>query len=54
MINGQQTATATYPCPYCYVTYENLKNYDCGDAFEKESNLESTKLKTYGDLKKRF
>lgn len=28
IINGQQTASSTYPCPYCFVTLEDLRNKD--------------------------
>ena len=27
IINGQQTATATYPCPYCFITLSELQTF---------------------------
>ncbi|CAH0556707.1 unnamed protein product [Brassicogethes aeneus] len=41
LINGQQTATATYPCPYCFITLNDLR-YDM------------TVKETYGDLKRSY
>ena len=49
IINGQQTATATYPCPYCFVTLGDLK--ECQN--EKYDN-ESMHLKTYGNLRNNY
>lgn len=47
IINGQQTATATYPCPYCFITLDDLK--------ETEIDYEpSVRLKSYGDLRSDF
>lgn len=54
IINGQQTASATCPCPYCFVKLYDLKN--CQDETD-DNGLESTvtnNLKNYGDLKKDF
>ena len=54
MINGQQTATSTYPCPYCFIT---LKESESFDLITEESNLDideqihNTSLKTYKHLK---
>lgn len=45
IVNGQQTATSTYPCPYCFVTLQEFRNQ-----IEDENNVESA-LKTYGDIK---
>lgn len=42
IVNGQQTATATCPCPYCFVVLRDLRN-------KKDVEHE---LKTYGDLLK--
>ncbi|CAH1104321.1 unnamed protein product [Psylliodes chrysocephalus] len=28
IVNGQQTATSTYPCPYCFVTLDELRYRD--------------------------
>ena len=44
-INGQQTALATYPCPYCFVSLNDLKNSDAD--FEGGNKT----LKTYKDLR---
>ena len=48
IINGQQTASATNPCPYCFITLKNLKNYR--DGMQEVSN----QMKTYGDLKRNY
>lgn len=47
LVNGQQTATSSFPCPYCYVSLHQLRNPDTHD--DKPLNL-----KTYGDLKKDY
>ena len=53
IVNGQQTATSTCPCPYCFITLQELK--DCQSLKDTESvDDESRKLKTYGDLKNDF
>lgn len=49
IINGQQTATATFPCPYCFVTLKQLKTRD-----ELERDEQNLTLKTYGDLRKDY
>lgn len=46
IVNGQQTATSTYPCPYCFVTLNDLRNTD-----RCSLNESCDELKTYGDLK---
>lgn len=61
LVNGQQTASSTFPCPYCFVTLADLKS-GCKE-FTSENKIiistdtnssvagdESKKLKTYGDL----
>lgn len=48
IINGQQTATSTFPCPYCFITLKDLENYA---DLQNETN-EIGELKTYGDLKR--
>lgn len=65
IINGQQTATATYPCPFCLITSTDMDlEYDATESDDNEScyfNVESfgdvsvrencLKLKTFGDLR---
>ena len=46
IVNGQQTATSTCPCPFCFITLEDLR---CKEN-ESEKVQEHLKLKTYGDL----
>lgn len=41
---GQQTATATYPCPYCFVKLNELQNHD----------VQSIELKTFKHLKQDY
>lgn len=43
-VNGQQTATASFPCPFCFTSLNDLKY---------KENVESS-LKTYGDLIKDY
>lgn len=66
IINGQQTASAMYPCPYCFVSLNELKrkndnlqeqtneNAHCSTSEESTKHGSSTRLKTYGDLKRDF
>lgn len=64
IINGQQTASAMYPCPYCFVSLKDLRNTEESDLVEQNNaaasssaNIEinsSKRLKTYGDLRKDF
>lgn len=61
IINGQQTASAMFPCPYCFVSLNDLKenktsgqedvlyNQCSSNADNFESNV--IKLKSYGDLR---
>lgn len=56
---GQQTASATYPCPYCFVTLADLRDISQLQSETNQSNEEELltinargwKLKTFGDLK---
>lgn len=48
IINGQQTATSSFPCPYCYVPLKDLRNAD------NAQSEKSLTLKTYGDLKEDY
>lgn len=61
IVNGQQTASASFPCPYCFVPLTNLRNKkedeivcdysdDCGCPVHEVSS----ELKTYGHLKKDY
>ncbi|KAJ6648687.1 hypothetical protein Bhyg_03918 [Pseudolycoriella hygida] len=60
IIIGQQTATSTYPCPFCFVTLETLRSGECGkqipcseegSAAGLHISEECLKLKTFGDIK---
>lgn len=61
IINGQQTASASFPCPYCFISLKELKNdpYSENDVNVKDDTSsnhsrgmeDSTRLKTYGDLR---
>lgn len=69
-INGQQTASASYPCLYCFIKLRDLRNphLDASDHFTEDrpstshaSNFlnflnknEFSRLKTFGDLKKNY
>lgn len=54
IVNGQQTATSTCPCPYCFDTLDNLRNYQ-NDKYPVNDSIDvSDGLKTYGDIKKDF
>lgn len=60
---GQQTATSTYPCPYCFITLSDLR---CEETVETKTmglegadvNIETSdeclRLKTFGDLRESF
>lgn len=49
LVNGMQTATATYPCPYCSITLNDLRQFkDPRSAFDENENYA---LKNYGDLR---
>lgn len=65
IINGQQTASAMYPCPYCFVSLKDLRKTDDTvpefDINAHSSNSQQSpdvenlvRLKTYGDLRKDF
>lgn len=44
IVNGQQTATAKYPCPYCFITLDKMR-------YGHENAEDSLILKTFGDLR---
>ena len=46
LVNGQQTATSSYPCPYCFVSLKCLGGL--------ENQAELCDLKTYGDINSCF
>lgn len=48
IINGQQTATSMYPCPYCFVSLQDLKKNRDEKNVSNESQLPA--MKTFGDL----
>lgn len=64
IVNGQQTATSTFPCPYCDILLADLRgsknsedNLSIGahTSSTNDSELENyTKLKTYGDLRANY
>lgn len=63
IINGQQGALAMYPCPYCFVSLNDLRkknepvqnnNCDNPHCSHSEMNIDDNsarRLKTYGDLR---
>lgn len=61
IINGQQTATATYPCPYCYISLEKLResstsqnvpNTDSHTGLSDDFEVEvRPNLRTFGSLR---
>ena len=64
IVNGQQTATSSYPCPYCFVSLNELRRKSTpdtslnGNTTSNESDelevANATKLKTFGDLRRDF
>lgn len=62
IVNGQQTATASFPCPYCFIALKylrdrkDLNNYLVQDDSTSNDDTDQTAaytptLKTYGDLR---
>lgn len=51
LINGQQTATATFLCPYCFVRLQNLRDLTHENC---EENVDENRLKTFGDLRRDY
>lgn len=49
IVIGQQTASATHPCPYCFIPLEKLRH----DSENSEEN-EFVVLKSFGDLKRDY
>ncbi|CAH0556510.1 unnamed protein product [Brassicogethes aeneus] len=55
LVNGFQTATATYPCPYCYVPLHELRFQDKPTNVEDPTYEAQTMcLRTYGGVTKHF
>ena len=53
IINGQQSARATFPCPYCYISLKDLKNREkvCETKLDdRDSAKEFSNLKKFYDL----
>jgi hypothetical protein len=48
-----QTATASYPCPYCYVPLRNLRSNHGKAVFNNNYNVKED-LRTFGDLRKNY
>lgn len=44
IVNGLQTATSTYPCPYCHISLQEMRAYKSA----------AKELRTYGDLEIHF
>ncbi|CAH0557396.1 unnamed protein product [Brassicogethes aeneus] len=64
IVNGQQTTTSTCPCPYCFITLNDLRNSESGNN-SGEHNIETDAdegklcsgfetLKTYGHIRKDY
>ncbi|CAH0552491.1 unnamed protein product [Brassicogethes aeneus] len=51
IINGQQTATSMFPCPYCSISLKDLRNFHKIADCQILGHDKSKSLKTYGDLK---
>lgn len=63
---GQQTASAMFPCPFCFISLGLMKEGDCGNKNFDNSDSEFTgekildvgenclKLKTFGDLRESY
>ena len=59
LINGQQTASAMFPCPYCYISLNELLNrknlkHKTDDIECLTSDNKCTNLKTYKNLKEDY
>lgn len=61
LVNGQQTATSTYPCPYCFISLQELRSGK--DLFQAQNSANTSEtgdsslissLKTYGHLKRDY
>ena len=63
IINGQQTASATFSCPYCFVTLGHLRSFqnptnemiELAKLIKDDLDVENPiRLKTYGDLRRDY
>ncbi|CAH1110507.1 unnamed protein product [Psylliodes chrysocephalus] len=63
IVNGQQTATSSFPCPYCFVKLQDLRNRMDINRVDPPTNDENNgdfpdeellAKKTYGDLRKDY
>lgn len=64
IVNGQQTATASFPCPYCFVPLQCLRtNGEVNSSLPSTSTADSEKrencsyendLKTFGDMREDY
>lgn len=54
LVNGIQTAVSTCPCPYCFITLNDLRKFNDLDYTCRDNSDSSGRLKTYGDLKNDF
>lgn len=49
IVNGQQTASSSFPCPYCFISLSEMRKYVMETTVTQFENIYN--LKTYGDLK---
>ncbi|CAH0560139.1 unnamed protein product [Brassicogethes aeneus] len=59
LVNGQQTATSLFPCPYCFINLQDLRdrkdlNDQTNNHENPEKNQEYISNKTYGDLRRDY
>ena len=55
IVNGQQTASSTYPCPFCFISLQVLRQNEGGkNSISSNESENMGHLKTFGDLKKDF
>lgn len=53
IVNGQQTATSMYSCPYCFISLHDLRESDQNGS-NSQATEKTIKLKTYGDIRKDY
>jgi len=46
LVNGLQTTSSSYPCPYCFISLKDLRSTN--------AIQENVKIRTYGDIKENF
>ncbi|XP_043469388.1 uncharacterized protein LOC122503046 [Leptopilina heterotoma] len=54
IVNGLQTASATYPCPYCFIKLKESKKSCAEDDVIVSAEGDFAKLRTYGDIRKDY